>query len=150
MKNLFASALLSAFCMLASAQVPQGINYQAVARDIVGDVLVSQTITVRLTIEQGSAGTPLYVETDTVTTNLFGLFTIKLGMQNAVSGTFSSIVWSTGDKWLKVEIDPAGGNSFTNMGESQLLSVPYAFYAASSGNGPAGPTGATGPTGPTG
>ncbi|MBK5284061.1 MAG: tail fiber domain-containing protein [Bacteroidia bacterium] len=126
------------------AQIPQAINYQAVARNTAGNVLMNQTITVRLTVEQGSLGTPLYVEVDTATTNQFGLFTIKLGMQNAVSGTFSSIAWSTGDKWLKVEMDPNAGNSFANMGESQLLSVPYALYSA---NGTPGPTGATGNTG---
>ncbi|HLG33426.1 MAG TPA: collagen-like protein, partial [Bacteroidia bacterium] len=114
-------------CLLQTAnlfsQVPQGINYQAVARNTTGNVLVNQTITVRLTVEQGSSGTPLYVEVDTATTNQFGLFTIKLGMQNAVSGTFNTIPWNTGDKWLKVEMDPNAGNSFTFMGESQLLSV---------------------------
>ena len=128
----------------ATAQVPQAINYQAVARNTAGNVLVNQTITVRLTVEQGAGGTPLYVEVDTATTNQFGLFTIKLGMQNAVSGTFSSVAWSTGDKWLKVEMDSNGGNNFSNMGESQLLSVPYALYSQ---NGTPGPTGATGPQG---
>ena len=29
----------------------------------------------------------------------------------------------------KVELDPAGGNTFTVMGTTQLLSVPYAMYA---------------------
>jgi hypothetical protein len=149
-KFLIVIVVAAALASAASAQVPQGINYQAVARNNSGNVLVSQTITLRLTIEQGAAGAPLYVETDTVTTNQFGLFNIKLGMQNAVSGNFSTIDWSTGDKWLKVELDPSAGNNFTGMGESQLLSVPYALYAAMSANGPAGPTGATGATGPTG
>src|ERR1044072_1040123 len=99
----FLSVIISA---VAFAQVPQGINYQAVARNAAGNVLMSQTITLRLTVEQGPAGTPLYVEVDTTITNQFGLFNIKLGMQNAVSGTFSSIAWSSGNKWLKVEMDP--------------------------------------------
>jgi hypothetical protein len=150
MKKVLSAIIFTLSGSMALAQVPEGINYQAVARNTSGNVLATQTITVRLTIEQGAAGTPLYVETDTVTTNLFGLFTIRLGMQNAVSGNFSTIDWSTGDKWLKFEFDPAAGNTFTNMGESQLLSVPYALYAAMSANGPAGPTGATGATGPTG
>ena len=107
---------LFAYCLLPiaylQAQAPQGINYQAVARNASGNVLITQTITVRLTIEQGSSGTPLYVEVDTATTNQFGLFTIKLGMQNAVSGNFSSIAWSSGNKWLKVEMDVNAGNNF--------------------------------------
>ena len=103
----------------ALAQVPQGINYQAVARDALGTILASHNISLQFTVEQGSAGTPLYVEVDTVLTNQFGLFTISLGMQNAVNGIFSAIDWSTGNKWLKVEMDPSAGNNFTVMGESQ-------------------------------
>ncbi|HLG33916.1 MAG TPA: hypothetical protein VI757_03475 [Bacteroidia bacterium] len=60
--------LLFAFCLLqisfVQAQVPQAINCQAVARNTAGNVLMNQTITVRLTVEQGSAGTPLYVEVE--------------------------------------------------------------------------------------
>ncbi len=31
--------------------------------------------------------------------------------------------------YLKVELDPAGGTSYINMGTSQLLSAPYALYS---------------------
>lgn len=154
MQSLYLTRVLLLTAILlfarAHAQVPQGMNYQAVARNATGNVLVNQTITVRLTVEQGASGTPLYVEVDTVTTNQFGLFMIKLGMQNAVSGNFSAVTWSTGNKWLKVDIDTNAGNNFTTMGESQLLSVPYALYAANGTPGPTGVTGATGPIGPTG
>jgi hypothetical protein len=33
---------------------------------------------------------------------------------------------------MEVEIDPAGGTSYSSVGSSQLLSVPYAIYAANS------------------
>ena len=35
---------------------------------------------------------------------------------------------------MEVELDPAGGSSFTSLGTSQLLSVPYALYAENSAN----------------
>ena len=135
---------------------PQAMNYQAVARDANGNVLQNKHINLRFTIDDGyNPGTPVYQETDTVTTNQFGLFTCAIGQGAAVSqfGSFSNITWSTGNKYLEVELDATGGNNFVNMGVSQLLSVPYAFYAANSGNGnggPTGPTGATGVGGPTG
>jgi hypothetical protein len=56
--------------------------------------------------------------------------------------------------FLKVELDPTGGTDYVFMGGSQLISVPYALYAESSGTpgtpGPAGPSGADGATGATG
>lgn len=61
-----------------------------------------------------------------------GLFTLAIGGGNAVSGKFTDITWSSGDKYLKIEMDATGGNNFTLMGTSQLLSVPYALSA---GNG---------------
>jgi hypothetical protein len=113
------------------AQAPQGLNYQAVARDAAGKLLDNQAITVRLTILAGSAsGTPVYAETHGKTTNTLGLFTLTVGQGTitAPGTSFTSIDWSTGVYFLQVELK-LGGGSYTNMGTSQLLSVPFAFYA---------------------
>ena len=65
----------------AFAQVPQAINYQAVARDVSGNPLVSATINIDAIIHSGTAtGPAVYYETfSPVNTNLFGLFTLALG-----------------------------------------------------------------------
>lgn len=127
------------------AQVPQKINYQAVARNASGTVLANQNVSVRFTIHDGgTAGPVLYSETQQKSTNQFGLFTAAIGNGTVVIGSMQAINWASGDKYLQVELDPAAGNNFTDMGNSQLLSVPYALYAA---NGTPGPTGATGATG---
>ncbi len=65
------------------------------------------------------------------TTNQLGLFSLAVGGGTVLSGTFANINWGTGDKYLQVEMDPAGGTAYTNMGTSQLLSVPYALFAKS-------------------
>jgi hypothetical protein len=91
----------------------------------------------------------VYKETQSKTTNQFGLFTAEIGGGTVVSGSFGTIAWSSGTKYLQVEIDASGGASYTDMGATQLLSVPYAMYADASGSG-GGATGATGPTGPAG
>lgn len=143
--NHFVLAALLSLSISAAAQVPQKINYQAVARNSAGTTLNSQPVSVRLTIHDGSAGgTTVYQETHNVTTNQFGLFNIAIGGGTPVTGTFSSIPWSAGDKYLQIELDPAGGTSYANMGTSQLLSVPYALYAASSGGGGGGYTAGSG------
>ena len=88
--------------------------------------------------------------------NVNGLITIEIGEGDPVSGDFSTIDWSTGNYFLKTETDPTGGTSYTISGTSQLLSVPFALYAKTSGSstpgpqGQAGIDGATGPQGPIG
>lgn len=131
------------------SQVPEAFNYQAVARDGSGNLLANQTIGLKLSIHQGSSsGTVVYSETHSPTTNQFGLFTVAIGQGTVSSGTFAGIVWSSGNYWLQVQLDPAGGTTYANMGTDQLLSVPFAMYADNAGvPGVAGPTGATGPTG---
>lgn len=134
-----------------SAQAPLGIPFQAIARNGSGNVLVNQNIRVRFSILTGSInGSIIYAEKDTTTSNL-GLFTLTVGSGTAQAGTFGGVNWNSGTKFLQVEIDPNGGISYINLGASQMMSVPYALYAATSGtSGATGPTGANGTTGPTG
>jgi hypothetical protein len=147
--TFIASIVLIVFVNQAFAQVPQGFNYQAVARNSSGTLIQNQALGVELIIHQGSAGgTIVYSERQTPTTNQFGLFTVTVGQGTVLSGTFSSITWSSGNYWLEVSLDVTGGTTYTSMGASQLLSVPYAMYASNAGT--SGATGPTGPMGPTG
>ena len=146
---------LSCFILIALSgfsQSPQKFNYQAVCRNNTGGIIASQPVSLRMTIHDLTAtGTVLYQETHAATTNTFGLVNISVGGGTVVSGTFATIPWGIGEKYMEVELDPAGGTTYTSIGTPQLLSVPYALYADQSGTpGPTGPTGATGPTGGTG
>jgi len=145
MKNLFLVAFVFMAFQIAFAQAPQKINYQAVARNSAGAVIPNQNISVRFTIHDISAtGTVLYSETQSKTTNQFGLFTAAIGGGVAAAGSMLTVNWGSGDKYLQVEIDPLAGNTYVDMGNAQLLSVPYALFAGNSAAGPAGPTGPTG------
>jgi hypothetical protein len=122
------------------AQAPGIFNYQAVARNPVGNALAGKSISIRLTVHDGSAAGPsVYSETRTTTTNAFGLFNVQVGSPGAsnVTGTVAGVNWASGSKYLQVEMDPAGGSAFTTMGATQLASVPYALNAA--GAAPIGP-----------
>ncbi len=131
---------------IALTQAPQGIPYQAIARNGAGNALVSQNISVKFSILNGSpSGSAVYVETHTTTTSALGLFTLTIGNGTPQIGTFLGINWAIGTKFLQVELDPAGGTSYINLGTTQMMSVPYALYAATSGT--PGVTGATGPQG---
>jgi hypothetical protein len=133
--NLLLGVLL-VFVSAAFAQAPQGMNYQAVARNAAGNILANQAIGIRITITDGNAGPTLYQETHSDTTNQFGLFSLSVGNGTPVVGTFSSISWSTITPWLEVAMDPTGGSSYVAMGSSQLLSVPYALYSGQSASAP--------------
>jgi len=129
MKNIFSAMALTLLTTAALAQSPQKLNYQGVARNASGQALASQNMKLRLTVHDLTAtGTTLYQETHSVTTNGYGLYNVAVGNGTVVSGTFNTIDWATGDKYLQVEIDPNGGTTFADAGTTQLLSVPYALY----------------------
>ena len=147
--TLFSAMLILLFVGQLSAQSPEGFNYQAVARNSSGVLIATHAVGVKINIHQSSSsGMVVYSETFAPTTNQFGLFTVAIGQGTVVSGSFNTIVWSSGDYWLEVLLDPTGGTSYVSMGAAQLLSVPYAMYANNAGT--SGITGATGPTGPMG
>jgi hypothetical protein len=121
---------------ILSAQSPEKFNYQAVVRDASGNVLASQSVNFRMSILQGSVdGAAVYVETHTTTSNAHGQVTLSIGSGSPVSGTFTGISWAGSSHFLKTEMDAAGGTSYVLMGTTQLLSVPYALYAKTSGSG---------------
>lgn len=144
--RLFIASML--FAAVLAAQAPQAINYQGIARDLVGTPISNQAVGLRLSVRSGSiTGTVVYQETFAVSTNQFGLYAVQVGRGTPVSGTFSTIAWGTAPHFLEVEMDITGGTNYTAAGTSELISVPYALYAETSGNVTPGPTGPTGPAG---
>jgi len=139
MKKLY--TLLASFLITLAlfAQAPEKMSYQAVVRDANNALIMNQAVGMRIQILQGSvSGTTVYEETQTPTSNDNGLVTLEIGTGTIVSGMFGTIDWSTGPYFIKTETDPNGATNYTISGTSQLMSVPYALYAKTSGNG-AGP-----------
>lgn len=146
--TIFAAILISANVF---AQAPNKMSYQAVIRSNSNTLVANQAIGMQISILQGSSnGSVVYVETQTPTTNLNGLASIEIGMGTIIIGTFSTIDWTNGPYFIKAETDPSGGTNYSITGTSELLSVPYALYAASSGSSTPGPQGDPGPQGPAG
>ena len=120
---------------ISNAQAPNLFSYQAVIRDGSGTLVINSGIGMELVIRQGSStGTVVYSETQKVNSNANGLITAQIGAGNVVSGNINSIDWSKGPYFLESNSDATGGNNYTIKGTTQLLSVPYALYAAKSGN----------------
>ena len=120
--SLTLSFLFAAF--FATAQAPQGMNYQAIYRNAQGAAIANQNVSVQFSILDGSVGGPaVYVENQAAQTNQFGLFNLSIGQGSPVSGSFAAINWGSGSKFLKAEVNGS------LLGTTQLLSAPYALYA---------------------
>lgn len=134
MKNIMYLFIALVFSAEAFAQSPQSFKYQAVIRTADGNIINNQSVGLQISILQGSeTGTPVYSETWAVETNEFGLINLNIG-EGLSSDDFSMISWGTDNYWVKIETDISGGTNYTEMGTSQLLSVPYSLYANESGS----------------
>ena len=147
-KSLLLQVLFSLFNLMLVAQAPQLLNYQAVVRNSAGTPLSNGNVVgLQFQIHDSTATGPvIYHESSQATTNQFGLITYAIGTH----ASLASIQWGAGQKWLQVLIDPTGGTNYIDMGTTQLLSVPYAMFAANSAPGAQGPTGLQGIPGATG
>ena len=119
--------------VVAFAQAPQGFNYQATVRNSAGVLIVNQNVNFKFNIMLNSqTSVPIYSETHFAPTDDLGQVNLTIGQGTATVGTFSGINWANGSYYLGIEINT--GSGYVAMGTTQLLSVPYALYANSSGN----------------
>ena len=113
--------------------VPQGINYQAVARDANGDVMMNQVLTIQFSIISDIINSTIsWQETHQDTTNDYGLFTAIIGQGATTNGgssaTFDLIDWANSTHFLNVKMNGV------DMGTTQLMSVPYSIYTETADN----------------
>lgn len=124
------------FTAYVAAQTPQAICYQAVAKDNQGNDMVDQDISIRATIVRGSPnGIVEWQETHNIATDQFALFTLNIGEGAYIGGMqtdFENIQWGSGAYWLRIEMDPFGGQNYSLMGATRIVSVPYSLYAKES------------------
>ena len=128
MKRKITTLLLLWGSLWMSAQ--NGFNYKALLTDN-GTTLNNQSIDVRFTVLLNGT-TNIYQEQQNTTTDDNGIFFLNIGEGTVISGDFDTIDWSSGDYFLKVEIDT--GSGFEDFGTSGLKYVPFAKYADKAGN----------------
>ena len=152
MKTLFRLVFLCLFTSVSlMAQTPQKFSYQTVIRNGSNQLLSNQQVGIKISVLQGSeTGIVVYSERHTPSTNANGLATLSIGTGSVLSGIFQNINWASGSYYIQTETDPNGGNNYTIISTQQLLSVPYALYAETSGSSTPGPQGEQGPVGQTG
>jgi uncharacterized protein (TIGR02145 family) len=134
-KHLFTVLLLTFNFLLAAGQTPQGFNYQAIVRNANGVPVASQAVPVRISVVTAlTGGTVIWQEEfSSVTTDAYGLISLVVGNGTRTGGsatTFSAIDWSAQTLFLKTEVKyPGTATTWTEMGTSQIWSVPYSLMA---------------------
>jgi hypothetical protein len=132
--TLLSAIAVSAAILSAQQAPPQAFSYKASIKRENGWVVFKKTISLKVSILQGSEeGSPVYTEYFRPTTNEFGQIDIIIG--KGKNGDLSSVNWSASAYFLKTEVDVKGGNDFELLSVVQLLSVPYSLYSGESGNG---------------
>lgn len=111
--------------MSTFSQVPQAFNYQAVVRDNSGNLLAEEVVNFQVDIVSRTIdGSVVYSETHSTTTSARGLVTLKIGTGTSTDD-FSAIEWGEDLYFIKLWVNGS------EMGTTQLLSVPYAQHAQS-------------------
>jgi len=138
MKTFFASLALvcSFFSLSAQTNVPQLINFQAVAIDNLGSPLANSFVLIRITARQGGpTGIAVYCGLHTLPTDDFGTFSFKMNQNpigvncNGASTSFLDIPWELGIYWLEVEYSYDNGQNYTSVSPIEIASVPYSFLS---------------------
>src|SRR5271157_2187820 len=114
-------------------QTPNCFNYQAIVRDNTGKIINGKNVSFKIDIIQDTnvGGTIKYSESfSNEMTSSFGLVNLNIGKGTATYGKFNTLNWGMHKYYIEVSMDPNNGTNYTLMGISQLLSVPYALYAA--------------------
>jgi predicted outer membrane repeat protein len=130
MKKLYSLILALSISAMIAGQSPLSFKYQAVLRNLRGDIKANTTSAIGIAILQGgTAGITVYSENHNVSTDNYGLINLEIGKGTPTFGTISGIEWGSGTYFIRITVDGIV------MGTSQLLSVPYSLYAEKAGNG---------------
>lgn len=130
-KIVITLSMLIGVIIIVMAQPPQAFKYQAVMRDVSGEIIANEPIEVQISILDGwGAGPVIFQETHSVATNQYGLINLSIGWGSPGTGyNFLNIDWSLNEKFIKVELWDDEVSSFVSLGISMLYSVPYALYS---------------------
>jgi microcystin-dependent protein len=126
----------------ALAQAPGKFKYQAVVRDANGAAVQNENVNIRFQIYNAPAGGTVVYQEDfppptggqPVNTGNFGVVNLEVG-GSATVGDLATLEWGSGAYYANIQMRPASGGTYADISDTraQLVSVPYALYAASAG-----------------
>jgi hypothetical protein len=119
---------LIALITIAASFAQQGINYKAIVKDNLGNVVANQSIDVQFIIYEGAALTNnVYQESHTLNSDSNGIIITNIG-EGTTSDVFNDINWEIDEHWLNVQVDI--GSGLVDLGTTQFMTVPYAINAS--------------------
>ena len=135
MITLLSSFLRSALILLvgllsttSAAQLFNGVNYQAVVRDLQGDPMPNSAVTLFFQVRQGSTTGPVvFQDTHNTTTNDQGLVSVVIGKGSSTVGDLSTLDYAGQDHFLQVFVDGTG------LPQQRIEAVPMALKATAMG-----------------
>lgn len=112
----------------------QGINYKALIKDDLGNVLANTFMNVQFTIHESTeTGTIVYQEDHNYTTDANGILVLVIGTDTTPSvGVFETIDWSSNQHFLQPTIAYSGGT--INFDATEFMTVPYAKHSETAEN----------------
>jgi len=130
MKQSIKTIILFFLCFLAlfsTIYAQQSINYKAIIKDDIGNVIANDVVPVQFNILQGVAQTNVYSELHTPTTDANGIIIVSIGEGILVGGSpaFSTIDWTNDTHFLQVFVNI--GDGLVDMGITEFNAVPYAL-----------------------
>ncbi len=124
--TLILTCIISTMCLAQN-----GINYKAVIKDDIGNLITNDLIAVQFTIIQSSeSGPTVYQESHTPTTDANGIIMLNIGEGTPTISTFSAIDWGSDIHFLNVQINTGAG--LVDLGTTEFKTVPYALNALKS------------------
>ena len=139
--NLF---ILSRDVLAQGQVVPDGILFQAVARDANNNAAGNRNVYIQVYIKNGNVNGPVdYSESFKVLSTSEGIFSIIIGQGTRISGPSSLklLNWAKSLFFvnIKIAIEPTlpnpnwkPENNYVDIGTSQLWTVPYSFTSENS------------------
>ncbi len=139
-KELLAGLII---CLISISSFSQnsgkGFNYQAIARDINGQVLQNETVTLRFSLIRQNEIDPTWQEKQATICDEFGAFSLTIGQGVRVAGLvdeYSEVNFAGLPFWLKVELED--DEDYYEISFRELISVPYAEVAHNATHNPVG------------
>ncbi len=132
MKRLY--IILSLLLFVAVVAGARGINFSMTLLDDNGTPEVSTDANLRLSVKHGEPdGADLYIETQQVTSNAYGVVHTVLGEGKPEAAQWDDVDWSLSPLYLQVErVDDY--NNYELLNVLPLGAVPYSYYSEKTGS----------------
>ena len=132
--------ILLIVCYLATlityvvAQTP-GFNYQAVLRDVQGEVMPNVEITMFITLTEGPAGPILYRENQKLVTTELGILNTIIGEGEVETGEYANII-GVQNLHIELQAEIPGEPDVVDIGNSSIGATPLALYGEDADSDP--------------